>query len=167
MSISQEEAAALFLPVIRDLGIKFKKFSRVLARSATVGEVIVTETKDGKETQNIAKEGDFVIKNPGGEEYIIAGETFKKRYDYDIEGETPFCSYPGPRPGEWDWYFPTGCCNAAEFNASAMGLESPFYFVAAWGEDMVLKDGDMIVTIDDKEVYRIARAEFEETYRPF
>jgi hypothetical protein len=26
MAISQEEAAALFLPVIRDLGIEFKKF---------------------------------------------------------------------------------------------------------------------------------------------
>jgi hypothetical protein len=61
---------------------------------------------------------------------------------------------------------PTGRCHAAEFFPSALGLESPFYFVAAWGEDMVLKDGDMIVTIDDKEVYRIARAEFEETYRP-
>ncbi|MCK5476675.1 MAG: hypothetical protein KAI55_02035 [Candidatus Aenigmarchaeota archaeon] len=46
-----------------------------------------------------------------------------------------------------------------------LGSDS-FNFEASWGENMVAKIGDMIVTPPNKdEVYRIAIKEFEETYR--
>jgi hypothetical protein len=40
-------------------------------------------------------------------------------------------------------------------------------FVASWGRNMVLKTGDMIVSPcpNFSEVYRIARQEFDETYK--
>lgn len=37
-------------------------------------------------------------------------------------------------------------------------------FMAIWGQPMVLKKGDMIVTTDGSEVYRIAWKEFNQTY---
>ena len=39
------------------------KYKEVYARKAVPGEIIKTYTKDGLETQNIAKEGDFVVRN--------------------------------------------------------------------------------------------------------
>jgi hypothetical protein len=39
-------------------------------------------------------------------------------------------------------------------------------FVAPWGESMIVKPGDYLVTPPEKnEIYRIAQKEFEETYK--
>lgn len=39
-------------------------------------------TQEGQEieTVNIAKKGDYIVKNPGGEEYVLTPEKFKKNY---------------------------------------------------------------------------------------
>ncbi len=153
---SQEQAAQFFLPAIERTGMKYKKIGRVGARDAVVAEKIITYTSDGKETENIAAEGDMVIRNPTGEEYIISGEKFRKRYMFVEDA---------PSVEGWKTYDPTGECEAAEFRGSRFDLPNPFYFTASWGERMVIKDGDMLATIDRKEVYRIARAEFDQTYQ--
>jgi len=141
--ISQQEAADLYLPQIEQSGKEYKKFTQITARPAVAGEVIETITSDGKETTNTAKSGDYVVTNIGGEEYILSGDTLKKRYEslgnnrYQAIGECKGIVYTG----------------------------KPTQFMATWGEAMVLKPGDMIVTGDGKEVYRIAIKEFKETYR--
>ena len=125
----------------------------VLARPATIEEKIDTITSDGKETTNTAKEGDFVVKNPTGEEYIIKGDLFKKRYDY--VGTTDFRS-----DGKWETYKAKGKCRAIVWEHEQMS------FVASWGEEMVIKKGDMLATTipEMNEVYRIAAKEFDATY---
>jgi hypothetical protein len=112
------------------------------------GEVVETITADGKETMNTANEGDFVVSNLGGsgEEYILGGDKLAKRYREIGNGI----------------YQATGECRGVTYN----GPETSFQ--ASWGQPMVLKPGDMIVTpLPQKgEVYRIARQEFESTYKP-
>ena len=60
----------------------YKKQGRVEARPATVGEEITTTLEGGaKETVNKAGEGDWIMTNPGGEQYIISEEKFLGRYE--------------------------------------------------------------------------------------
>ena len=58
----------------------YAKTARITAREGIVGEEIVTRMKDGhEETKNTVKEeGDMVVRNPNGEEYIIDAKTFAK-----------------------------------------------------------------------------------------
>jgi hypothetical protein len=146
--MSQEEAIAKFMPEIESSGTDFEKFTKIKARPAQPGEVVETITADGKETMNTAKEGDFVVSNLGGsgEEYILGGDKLAKRYREIGNGI----------------YQATGECRGVTYN----GPETSFQ--ASWGQPMVLKPGDMIVTpLPQKgEVYRIARQEFESTYKP-
>ena len=146
--MSQEEAIAKFMPEIESNGTDFEKFTKIKARPAQPGEVIETITADGKETMNTANEGDFVVSNLGGsgEEYILSGDKLAKRYKEVGDGI----------------YQATGECRGVTYS----GPETTFQ--ASWGQPMVLKPGDMIVTpLPQKgEVYRIARQEFESTYRP-
>jgi hypothetical protein len=146
--MSQEEAIAKFMPEIESNGTDFEKFTKIKARPAQPGEVIETITADGKETMNTANEGDFVVSNLGGsgEEYILGGDKLAKRYKEIGNGI----------------YQATGECRGVTYN----GPETSFQ--ASWGQPMVLKPGDMIVTpLPQKgEVYRIARQEFESTYKP-
>lgn len=145
--MSQEEAIEKFMPMIESEGDVFEKFTKIEARPAKPGELVETITSDGKETQNTAKEGDFIVKNIGGsgEEYILSGDKLAKRYKqisdnvYQAIGECMGIVYDGPE----------------------------IQFMASWEEPMILKPGDMIVTpLPNKgEVYRIARKEFESTYR--
>lgn len=60
----------------------FAKKGFVEARPAIPGEAIETILADGTvETDNTALEGDSVITNPGGEEYIIPADRFAQRYE--------------------------------------------------------------------------------------
>ena len=146
--MSQQEAIAKFMPEIESSGTDFEKFTKIKARPAQPGEVVETITADGKETMNTAKEGDFVVSNLGGsgEEYILGGDKLAKRYREIGNGI----------------YQATGECRGVTYN----GPETSFQ--ASWGQPMVLKPGDMIVTPLPQmgEVYRIARQEFESTYKP-
>ena len=145
--MSQEQAIKNFMPMIEAYGKDYEKFTRIKARLAEPGELVVTMTSDGKETQNTAKEGDFVVTNLGGsgEEYILSGDKLAKRYKEVGDGV----------------YQATGECRGVQYT----GPETQFE--ASWGEPMMLKSGDMIVTpLPQKgEVYRIAKKEFESTYR--
>jgi hypothetical protein len=143
-NMSQEEARAKFMPIIINKGKTYSKFAKVKARPAQPNETIDTITSDGKETTNTANQGDYVVTNPGGEEYIISKDKLDKRYIdlgngiYQAKGSAVAVEYSGPE----------------------------IQFMASWGELMALKPGDMIVSPlpDLNEVYRIARKEFYETY---
>ena len=155
--ITQEQTKQLFLPLIKQDGSLFDKFQRVWVRPAVIGEKIITNTSDGKETENTAKENDFVIQNQttAAEEYIISSEKFLKRYKKGYH----------TKYGDWIEYIPTGTTKAIEFHPHSLDLTDPFYFEAPWGETMIAKKGDMICTTDEIEVYRIARKEFEQIYK--
>jgi hypothetical protein len=147
-TMSQADAVAKFIPMIDANGKHYKKFVKIFARPATEGEVIKTITKDGKETTNTAASGDYVVKNPGGEEYIVKPKVIANNY-----------APTGVKKSGWVEYQAFGEVDGIEWN------DAPFMLIAKWGETMPVKPGDMVVTGDGKEVYRIARAEFIETYK--
>ena len=152
--MTQAEAMARFMPLIERDGRDYTKTALIDARPAVVGEMIVTVTGDGTETTNVAKAGDFVVRNgtAAGEQYILAGSVLGQRYVH-LGDSTE-------RP--WHLYRARGECRALRYEGE------PIEFVANWGAPMVLKPGDMIVTPlpGRGEVYRIAAKEFAETYAP-
>lgn len=147
--IPQEAFASEFLPWIQESGKLYRKKVNIFARISSGDEFIETFTKDGKETQNTTVAGDVIVKNPGGEIYVIKPEQLERRY-------IPLDNYDG----EWREYKAIGVVSAC------MWEESTIEFIASWDQPMVIKHGDMLATNDSKTLYRIARQEFEETYEP-
>lgn len=91
--------------------------------------------------------------------YIVSKSTFDKRYT-ELE----------PVDEKWTLYAPTGEVMAIEITRELtrqLNVGEEFYIMASWGSEQLAREGDMFVsTIPDlKEIYRIARKEFEETYR--
>lgn len=105
---------------------------------------IVTTTADGKETQNVAEDGDIIMSGATGENYVIKGVKFSKLYHGNVGGDV----YPEQSPRQVTLY---------------TGEETKFK--APWGEDMVIKPGDYLVKDPaNTGYYRIAKVEFEKTY---
>jgi hypothetical protein len=133
----------------------FAKKSLVNARVATAGEKITTTLADGtQETVNSANEGDVIITNPGGEEYIIGDEKFTKRYE------------PTQEEGV---YRAKGMARAFQNDTGR-----PIEIMAPWGEKQFGDTNCMVATTFDPDSpnevsadrYIIGRQEFEDTYGP-
>ncbi len=158
--LKQEEIVTILIPILKERGTLFAKFSPITARKAATDEFIQTFTSDGLETENKANEGDFIVKNQtkAGELYIIGAEKFNSRYEYlEAEDET------------WGKYQPTGKAWGIEVTPELideLNWTMPYYFTASWGSAMVVKTNDYLVCpLDFGSVYRIARQEFFETYQ--
>lgn len=158
---TQKETVETMTPILKSEGKVYKKFKKVFARAAVEGEQIQTITSDGLETTNTAKAESFIIKNQteAGEMYIIGAKKFHERYDFLEEGMDGFSVYAAK-----------GKIVAVEMNddlLKELNLPEEYYFVAPWGEEMVVKKGDFLGGPQDfSEVYRLARKEFFETYQP-
>ena len=158
---TQHEIIQTMVPILKSQGMGFKKFKKILAREAQEGEQIQTITGDGLETSNTANAGDFIVKNQtdAGEMYIVPAKKFHDRYDFSEEGQGGFSVYASK-----------GKIIGVEMNESLLKqleLANEFYLVAPWGEEMIVKKDDYLVCpLDFSEVYRIARKEFFETYKP-
>lgn len=146
---SQKYMLERFLPQILDSNI-YKKTAVVNARKLKRAELILTYTQ-GKngielETKRIGKPGDYVVKNPSGEEYIIAEKIFLDRYEHKY----------------YNLYRPVGKIKAIKYN----GPDISFY--AGWGEKMILRTGDMLASPAPNydEIYRIGIIEFLQSYSP-
>lgn len=159
IQFTQEELLVRLVPVLKTAE-NYEKYKKINARKATAGEVIETVTSDGLETKNTAQGGEYIVRNTteANEMYIVKGEKFEKRYKYieDLDDE-------------WGIYKAMGVIKAVEVDKKlikSMGTEEEFFFMAPWGEKMVVKKGDYLVSpLDYSEVYRIAKKEFFETYR--
>lgn len=161
--MTQEEAKAKFLPLIQAYGKEYHEQTEVLVRPAHPGEVIHTITNDGKEISNIAKQGDFVVRNltNAKEKYILTPEKLKSRYKKADAAENRWSVH-----GDW-WtkYKAIGSVKGIRYNAETLKLPAEVQFMAPWSQPIVLKNSDMIVTTDGSEVYKIAWQEFVETYK--
>lgn len=133
----------------------YRKQGEVRAVIAKGGEVVVTILADGTtETRNTAKQGDAIITNPGGEQYIIGAEKFAKRYEPKEEEEGVFIAKGHSK---------------AIVNPWAV----PITMMASWGEmqngqsDCKIADTyDIETGILGGEPYIIAPREFNQTYKP-
>ncbi|MFN0174789.1 MAG: hypothetical protein ACKVU0_09100, partial [Saprospiraceae bacterium] len=110
------------------------------------------------ETTNTADKDNFIIKNltEAEEEYIISSKKLAERY-----------ALVEKRDATYSLYEPTGTINALKLTEGMikkLGLNEAFWFVASWGEKMVARKSDFLVLTKEKEIYRIARKEFFETY---
>lgn len=127
--------------------MSFIKTARIQARPGKIGEQITTVLANGTiETKNVAKEGDMIATNPGGEQYIIPAETFQKKYEADPTKAGQYRPKGGPQ--------------------SFIRLTEDVAFRASWGEDMVIKAGGVLNVTNPQAVYGIAGDEFKSTYAP-
>ena len=141
----------------------YEKSTKVWVEIAPIGYRCVTVTSDGKETENIAKFGDLVVTNQteAQEKYLLSWDKFKNRY-------FPVDAFPNSSIWEFQAIGKIRAIEVDEFVLANIG-ES---FIASWGEPMVVKIGDYLATPyrEDgyvEEIYRIAKKEFFETYKPF
>lgn len=131
--------------------MRYEKFGVFAFRAAEPEEIITTEAGGAVETKNVAKSGDFVITGPAGEQYIIGNAKFGERYQVvSLDGSGGGMATPKPGSAEVDAFFYKG---------------ESFTFIAPWGEDMYVADGDIIATPGEKDFYRIDPKVFADTYR--
>lgn len=158
---TQETLVRVFLPKLKKVGAIYRKIKPIQARKAQAGEVITSVTQSGEETTNRAGGNDVVARNStdAKELYIITIDKFRQRYEGADE------------PGEdWKDYLPLGKVKALEVNQEVMSLlniGSVFLIEAPWEADQYCEEGDYLVSPlpDLEEVYRIGRAEFDQTYQ--
>ncbi len=157
--ISQKALKELFLPILKDEGATYQKFRVVRARKAEKGEHITTVTSDGKETENVAESGDYLVENQTSarERYLVSSDKFRERYQKEDDEDDG-----------WALYKPVGKVYAMELSKtllSRLDLQDEFEIEAPWGAAEVVKRDDFMVCPPDfTEIYRIARQEFMETY---
>lgn len=153
---TQDEMKKIFIPLLKKQGETFQKIGKVLVRPAKTGEKITTITSSGIETINTAKEGDVIIQNDTDEkeEYILSKEKLESRYQKTNNTKDGM-----------DIYLAKGKCIALTYEGAEHGMDNKIKFIAPWNEEMVLEDGDKIVTTEKMdEIYRIDRKSFEQTY---
>jgi hypothetical protein len=152
LDVKQVASKMKFLPTSKKaLKYSFVKDGvpgKMPAMSYTVSskeQPVVTNTADGKETQNVAAEGDIIMSGPSQENYVLKAAKFPKLY----QGKMGEVVIPEQSPRQVALY--TG--------------NQPITFTAAWGESMILKPGDYLVQESDgQNYYRIAKHEYEQTY---
>ncbi|NNG03972.1 MAG: hypothetical protein HKM95_07705 [Inquilinus sp.] len=121
----------------------YRKCASVTARVAQAGEEIVTIVDGTQETRNVANAGDYVVRNPGGEEYIVEKAKFEGRYAL-VAGTT-------------DTYLPSGP------PVMAVPLAENVRFLAPWGEEQFINAGGFLLN-NAGDIYGIQKREFLETY---
>jgi hypothetical protein len=161
LPVRQQTLMDQVLPMIREQAYRYRKFQQVHARPAAVGEVIVSTTSDGEETTKTASADDYVVKNltEAREEYLVGKAKFQTRYVF-IEAVDDL----------WGLYDPIGEVLGTEISrdlTAMLGVGGEFFIMAPWGSEQLAREGDMFVSpwpaLD--EVYRVARKEFDETYK--
>lgn len=121
----------------------YRKCALVTARVAQAGEEIVTIVDGTRETRNTANAGDYVVRNPGGEEYIVEKAKFEGRYELVA--------------GTEDSYRPSGA------PVKAISLAESVRFVAPWGEEQFINAGGFLLN-NAGDIYGIQKQEFFDTY---
>lgn len=129
----------------------FRKNAVVTARRAERPEPLATVLADGTvETERIVPAGEWIITNPGGEQYAIEDEKFGKKYTPDG---------------------PDGTYRAAgEIRAFQSPFPGPITIIAPWGEEQHGNAGRYLAAgIDDngeptEDRSIIGEQEFADTY---
>lgn len=158
--LTQEAAFSLFADIIKSHGCNFVKFKYVHGKLIENEVVIKTITSDGLETVNLGKPGDVLVENQTGqkEQYVIGSDRFTELYSYVSELKDG-----------WSLFTPKGKIDAVELYEELLDeldLPNEFQIIAAWGQAQIVKLGDYLaIPIDNKEIYRVARKEFFETYK--
>lgn len=140
---------------------RYKKVVSMLYRFASEGETILTIVNGKLETIKKAGNDEVVLKNLeiGGsaEEYIIKGESFRKRYIKSNEEESFIINNV-----TWEKAEAIGEIFAFKYEGETIKFDAP------WGEEMLCENGDYIahpVDGNDTDYYRIEKEAFNCTYK--
>eukprot|EP00434_Breviolum_minutum_P017735 symbB.v1.2.015654.t1/scaffold1174.1/size133925/3 len=168
-----EDTVALIAPMLVKSGKGYQKFKRAFIRKAGHGEKIQTILQGKIETENIANEGDMVVRadTTSKEEYILKAETFQEFYQTsDPQEIKDHVDAEELKKLGFKAYRPNRQILAIEVDASIAGLFPAGKFMAAWGEAMCLEIGDFLASGKRQadgtvlEIIRIERKSFFETY---
>lgn len=126
----------------------YKKDVEVGARQVSEDASLTTQLSDGHiETTNVAHSGDYIVTNPGGEEYAMSEEKFLSKYEA-VEGQNSRYKAKGEP-------------------IKAVQITEDIEFTAPWGERMSMRAGDWIVDAGGGDRYGIGAKEFTETYKQY
>ena len=91
--------------------------------------------------------GDWLVTQANKEQAVFSSETFARDYTPDLElGE--------------GWYKPAGA--PQQF----IEIKRDLTIKTSWGETQFLRSGDRLNITNPERIYGVAKAEFEETYKP-
>lgn len=162
--LTQKEMIENFYAFIKEEGQAFKKVAKVYARPAVPGERVETIVQSGLETVATATENQTLIlaQTEAQERYLVKNDKFKLRYKPIYESlprdlsDQGFLCYQG-----------IGMVMAVKAKTLMDSDTEEAFFVASWGEKMRCQADDYIAfpVGSPKEIYRIAKAEFDQTYR--
>ncbi len=138
---SQEDVAKIYKELETEEKTYVKKELTFNFRIAEKEEKIVTEIDGEKETENTAKEGDYILTGSKKEVYVLSPKKFESRYTV-VDGKAK------TKPVE---------ILAKEFSGKKIKFKAP------WEEDMIIKSSDFLVK-NEGEFYRIEKEAFANTY---
>lgn len=121
----------------------FVKSAEIEARQAIEEENVETGLDA---TKNVANIGDWIVTNPGGEQYVISKEKFSQLYKEKENEEGSFVSAGKP--------------------VKAIRTEKNIVFTAPWGEEQSVKAGGYVIE-NNEERYGIDEQVFRDTYKEF
>lgn len=161
MIYSQHEIIAHFFDLLKRDGRRYSKKSLTIAKKATPGTVVLTETSDGQRIETTAKPGDWLVENQTAtkEHYLVSDSTFQKKYQLrQALGEG------------WGSFQSLGQVYALKVQKkdfAHFGDLQKLEFQGPREKSVLLLPGDyLVIPVDQTEAYRITAKEFEETYVP-
>lgn len=171
-SIKQEDLLLNYSDIILTHGSEAFKTKGVYAKVAENAQEIEAIIENVTETINIAGKGDYIVQNntSSKEKYVMSKKSFETRYYIDnpvfIEENLKFYN-PKKMNVHALQITPENISklNLVEFqdllvSKNSINIESP------WRNSMIVKLGDyLILSNDEKEVYRIEEGVFNETYK--
>lgn len=160
MVLSQQSLLNYYLPLVSERAKQYKKMSLIKARKADPGMEISTITSDGIETKKLAQEGEFLVENQTStsELYLLGEEVMEKKYQITQSLDHGWATYE-----QKGFVFAIAL---SDNDLKTLGFEEMLEYIAPWGLKNYAKSGDyMVIPEDYSEIYRIAKKEFEETYK--
>ncbi|CAE7674514.1 unnamed protein product [Symbiodinium sp. CCMP2592] len=174
MPLSHEEVLTLVLPLFLVQGRIYKKVKHAFLRPAIAGELIQTVVGGQIETENIACEGDMVVRADTSfkEEYIVRGEDFHKMYNASRPREIQRTREDAEelRRNGFQCYEPTRRVVAIIVDEELAARFPDGKFMGSWGHPVSVQVGDYLVsgkqdsTGQILEVLKIHPLAFFETY---
>ena len=154
--------SAVYAELLKDKGaneVTAVKSGNVLAREGKPGEVIQVWTKDGNlETTETVKAGQMIVTRAGEDgkpvidgnghdnSWVMAKDKFEKKYDVEHRNAD-------------------GTYKPAGSPQTFIEVDKDVEFSAPWGEVQRIRKGGYLNITNPKDVYGIARDEFNETYK--
>lgn len=162
-----QDAMVRYFEENSDMAKHYRKTGIAFIRPAVAGEEIETHVASGYETKRVADDTNFVICNPTAaqELYVIDGEKIN-RYEKLTAVEAEKIVRPDALDDRFEPYRAKGEVYGIMHDSKDSSLPGEFWFVTGWGEAMRCQDGDILAQPvgGGEEVYRIAAAEFTQTY---